>query len=256
MSVYLYLTYILLQSANFASDTISIENDPKATVILQSRNCHYEHGTNISNIEVFKNGEFLYSVEPFATKGYKVTMDSLERGNYRFRYSNIFYQKIDETLEIKENKTYTIQLCVERFGERNQDFQGLIDSVTPNTPLIIQDHFYGCFRNQKSKLTIYLKDNKYYATLIRYQDSYKKSRGFKKQTIALTADKIRRIREFEEELPFATQPAPMDMMFPNEGDNFKFKLGEVQRKLTLSRAGWVGYYELVEHLFNSKKIWD
>ncbi len=223
---------------------------------MQSRNCHYKHGTNISNIEVFKDGVFLYSVEPFATKDYKVTLDSLGKGSYRFRYSNIFYQKLDETLEIKENKTYTIQLCVERFGERNQDFKGLIDSVTANTPLIIQDHFYGCFRNQKSKLTIYLKDKKYFATLIRYQDNYEKSRGYKKRTTLLTTDKIKQIREFEEELPFATQQAPNNMIFPNEGDNFTFKIGNVERKLTWSRDGWVGYYELVEHLFNNKNIWD
>jgi hypothetical protein len=122
--------------------------------------------------------------------------------------------------------------------------------------LIIEDQFYGCFRNQNSRLTVYLKNEKYYATLVRYQDKYEKSRGFSKRTISLSTDKIRRIREFEEELPYATQPAPDDMMFPNEGHNLTFKLGEVKRKLTWSRDGWVGYYQLVEFLFDNKKIWD
>lgn len=92
--------------------------------------------------------------------------------------------------------------------------------------------------------------------LVRYQDKYEKSRGFRKCTILLTTDKIRRFREFEEELPYATQHAQEYMMFPHEGDNLAFRLGELQRKLTWSKDGWVGYYKLVEFLFDNKKIWD
>jgi hypothetical protein len=74
---------------------------------------------------VFRDGEFLYAVEPYATKAYEVVLDNLEKGTYKFRYSNIFYQKVEETLEIKEDKTYSLKLCVERFGERNKAFKGL-----------------------------------------------------------------------------------------------------------------------------------
>ncbi|TDO84166.1 hypothetical protein EV143_101611 [Flavobacterium chryseum] len=116
-------------------------------------------------IDVYKDGKIFKKYERFRKPHIEkeILMDSLTNGEYEFVYLNFLNQSLTKTVEIKENKQYTISI--------NPDYSDYKDFIDKSLVRNLEDNqkvefFYkssGCFHSLEGNLIVNKKDNTYYA---------------------------------------------------------------------------------------------
>jgi len=236
------LFILLIPSLAFSSSHLVVN--------IEDCNTH-SYGGIVSNLRVFKNGVYISELtDSLKNKTFKI-FNNIEPGIYQFRYLNTYDLEVQESITIEDHKDYRIDICVNKLGELDSSFNGLVDSITPSKPLNIIVKSGGCFAISQTKLTISLKQGQYY---INYSNKVSSKGKIVKQTTQfrqIGVDQISLIRNFEQELNLIDSINKNSQLkhICTSFSVYELTLGSIKKKINDSTCSWGGIWKFTNKMF-------
>ncbi|MGL5891751.1 MAG: hypothetical protein ACRC3B_17800 [Bacteroidia bacterium] len=205
----------------------------KAELIINISDCrgagNYSY---LSKLKILRNENEYKTIEPQHEK--KQVLNDLEFGTYKLVYNSLYGKEVSLTVEITENKTYSIDLCTSYIDYSKETYIPIIDQLQVNERYTIVMSSQGCFHSTDDTLTI--KRNK---------EDYTITWGAK--TKKLSSADIELIRHFEIELNY------MSDIGCTTTDRYTIKYkGRTVKQIDDGSCRWSGFYYLTNQLFDTK----
>ena len=218
---------------------------PKASLYISLHSCNIENFGTTNKISIYKNGVFLYEKSDSSNILSFVHLTNLDTGLYQIHYQNIFHKEVYSSKLIPADSSYFLEICLDKFGDIDKSFHGLIDSISDTEPLVILVNSVGCYGNAKSELKIEKTKGKIFA----YYTKTLKTKGEKKSRIykakELTESDINQIRQFEYELNLISNSNTIC----SYREYYKIESGAIKKSYFDSTCKWTGIWKLVKFIF-------
>lgn len=121
--------------------------------------------SKIYGIQVYKDGkkfkEFSAFKKPFIEE--EIILDSLTNGTYKFVYENLVNQTLQKTIEVKENKIYSVSIYPDYSNYKDFTSKSFVRNLEENQKVEFYFESLGCFHSAKESLVITKKEKVYYA---------------------------------------------------------------------------------------------
>lgn len=165
--------------------------------------------------------------KPYITK--EIVIDSLTNGMYKFVYENFLNQKMQKTIEITEDKTYSISIHPDyskytRFIEKS-----FVKGLKENQKVEFIFESLGCFHSLESKVQINKNEGEYYF----------KTRGIEKR---LSQKEVDAVIKMECELNLL-QPGGCTTK-----DHYTIKFGDQKKEYFDRTCAWHGWKNLFKQI--------
>jgi len=236
------LTILLIPSLAFS----------KSSLFVNVENCTtHGFGGLAKNLKIFRDGVYISELTDSLKNKTFAIFRNIDPGIYQFKYLNQYDFEVQESITVKDNQSYTIDICVNKLGDFDKTFKGLIDSISPSTPFIIVIKSGGCFATAETKLKIVKREDEYF---ISYSNKvFSKGKLVQKTTHyrQIGGDQISSIRNFEYELNLINYANTHSHIkhICTSSSGYYLTLGSIKRKIIDSSCSWEGIGKVVNEIF-------
>jgi hypothetical protein len=209
------------------------QSHAQSALLVNVKDCREENQfESISEIRLFRNDTLINTIKSLFNTGQPIS--DLKYGKYRIDFETIFNRTESVYIELSEQKTYSIDLCISYLAYDLETYVPMIDQIQDGESYSIHCASNGCFHSREDLLIIGRKAGYYFL----------KFEGRKK---LLSRDEEEAIRHFEYELNYMES----DGCTTSEVYTLKYKGNEV--KIRDGSCDWNGAYHLKRQLNLTKE---
>jgi len=132
------------------------------SVKIERSKSDYEANFIVDTLSIFKD-EILFKKIPWPDSF--AFNENVPNGKYRFQYNNLFGERIEKKLDLKEENNKLKRQKVKLYIDKLQDSIAtnlFVQRIKNNETILIKFKSSGCFSSNKDSLVISKKDDKYY----------------------------------------------------------------------------------------------
>jgi len=202
----------------------------KAVLSLKIIDCRDEEKFSyLSELKVLKDGKQFKTLKPEHEK--QIILKNLEFGEYTLHYTSMFGKEVNQKIAIAENKTYSVNLCVNFIDYSKETSKPIIDQLKENEEYTIIVISQGCFHHTLDSIIIKRINNVCKIT-------------WGEKTKILSATDIESIRHFEFELAYMNEDGCTTT------DMYYIIYNSKTKKTRDGSCDWRGAYYLRKQLFS------
>ena len=204
----------------------------KATLSLKIIDCRDEEKFSyLAELKVLKDGKHFKTLKPEHEK--QIILKNLEFGEYILLYKSMFGKEVNQKIVITENKTYSLNLCINFIDYSKESYKAIIDQLKEKEEYTIIVISQGCFHHTLDSIIIKRANNVCKIT-------------WGEKTKILTAVDLESIRHFEFELAYMNEDGCTTT------DMYYIIYNNKTKKNRDGSCDWRGAYYLKKQLFGEQ----